>query len=256
MTIYVEEDGHTPSTREFRLRFGLFQPSEVLRDALYRAWLRRQHEATRPSVSMGPPIDRRDIPIGTSGSVPGLRPSPPIHPTATLPGQTSGIIKTPHQSILPGTTPAILPIQTPTGGPKMAFDLGSIIESLGKEWIGRRFPVMTDTPVVDRGPLGGGGGYVIPRGGVGTDIIPRSTLPVFLGAAPGIVGKIAGILGGLGLGLAADEIAGVAAAIGKVKCKRRRRRLATHSDIKDLAALSAILGKGKLLETWVATRRI
>jgi hypothetical protein len=81
-------------------------------------------------------------------------------------------------------------------------------------------------------------------------------LPVFLGAAPGIVGKIAGILGGLGLGLAADEIAGVAAAIGKVKCKRRRRRLATHSDIKDLAALSAILGKGKLLETWVATRRI
>jgi hypothetical protein len=115
---------------------------------------------------------------------------------------------------------------------------------------------MTDTPVVDRGPLGGGGGYVIPRGGVGTDIIPRSTLPVFLGAAPGVVGKIAGILGGLGLGLAADEIGAIASTIGKVKCKRRRRRLATHSDIKDLAALSAILGKGKLLETWVATRRI
>ena len=138
----------------------------------------------------------------------------------------------------------------------MALDLGSIIRDLGSQYIETRFGTPREIMVADQSPLGGGGGYVIPRGGVGTDIIPRSTLPVFLGAAPGVVGKIAGILGGLGLGLAADEIAGVAAAIGKVKCKRRRRRLATHSDIKDLAALSAILGKGKLLETWVATRRI
>lgn len=35
--------------------------------------------------------------------------------------------------------------------------------------------------------------------------------------------------------------------------KRRRKRLATSSDIKDLSALSGVLGKGKLLETWIAT---
>ena len=138
----------------------------------------------------------------------------------------------------------------------MALDLGSIIRDLGGQYIDARFGTPREIMVTDDAPLTGGGRYVIPRGGVGTDIIPRSTLPVFLGAAPGVVGKIAGILGGLGLGLAADEIAGIASTIGKVKCKRRRRRLATHSDIKDLAALSAILGKGKLLETWVATRRI
>ena len=138
----------------------------------------------------------------------------------------------------------------------MALDLGSIITDLGKQYIDTRWGRVPEVFVDDRQPLGGGGGYVIPRGGVGTDIIPRSTTPVFLGAAPGVVGKIAGILGGLGLGLAADEIGAIATSISKVKCKRRRRRLATHSDIKDLAALSAVLGKGKLLETWVATRRI
>lgn len=35
--------------------------------------------------------------------------------------------------------------------------------------------------------------------------------------------------------------------------RRRRRRLATTSDIKDLAALKAVLGQGKAFETWIAT---
>jgi len=210
----------------------------------------------RSQFSLGAPIDRRDIPVSTSGGVPVLRPSPPIHPAPTLSRQIVGINQTPHQSILPGATPSILPRQTQTGGSRMALDLGSIIRDLGGQYISTRWGQVPETLVDTRNPLGGNGGYVIPRGGVGTDIIPRMTTPVFLGAAGGVVGKIAGILGGLGLGLAADDIAGIAGAISKVKCKRRRRRLATHSDIKDLAALSAVLGKGKLLETWVATRRI
>ena len=40
------------------------------------------------------------------------------------------------------------------------------------------------------------------------------------------------------------------------KPKRRRRRLATHSDIKDLAALKSVLGSGKAFDTWIATRRM
>lgn len=35
--------------------------------------------------------------------------------------------------------------------------------------------------------------------------------------------------------------------------KRRRKRLATQSDLKDLAALKGILGNGKAFETWIAT---
>ena len=138
----------------------------------------------------------------------------------------------------------------------MALDLGSIIRDLGGQYIDARYGTPREIMVADQNPLGGGGGYVIPRGGVGTDIIPRSTMPVLWPAAGGVIGKIAGIIGSFGLGLAAEDIATLATSISKVKCKRRRRRLATHSDIKDLAALSAVLGKGKLLETWVATRRI
>jgi len=44
------------------------------------------------------------------------------------------------------------------------------------------------------------------------------------------------------------------ATICKPKRRRRRRRLATVSDIKDLAALSSVLGKGKAFDTWIASR--
>lgn len=39
----------------------------------------------------------------------------------------------------------------------------------------------------------------------------------------------------------------------KKKSRRRRARLATKSDIKDLASLKGILGGGKAFETWIAT---
>ena len=68
--------------------------------------------------------------------------------------------------------------------------------------------------------------------------------------------KIGVAIGGLGLGLAAEEIAEIAAVASKVKCRRKRRRLATHSDIKDLAALKAVLGTGKAFDTWIATRKM
>lgn len=37
------------------------------------------------------------------------------------------------------------------------------------------------------------------------------------------------------------------------KSRRRRRKLATTGDIKDLASLKAVLGGGKAFETWIAT---
>lgn len=38
------------------------------------------------------------------------------------------------------------------------------------------------------------------------------------------------------------------------KSRKRKRRLASMSDIKDLAALKNILGGGKAFDTWIATR--
>lgn len=51
---------------------------------------------------------------------------------------------------------------------------------------------------------------------------------------------------------------GAAAAVGLgdlfgKKKRRRRRRLASVSDIKDLAALKAVLGNGEAFKTWIAT---
>jgi hypothetical protein len=39
----------------------------------------------------------------------------------------------------------------------------------------------------------------------------------------------------------------------KKKSRRRRNRLATKADIKDLSALKGVLGGGKAFETWIAT---
>jgi hypothetical protein len=267
VTIYVEEDGISPSTREFRLRFGLFQPSQVLRDALYRKWLREQHEAVRAEVPLGSGIDRRDIPVQQSGSIPEVRPSPVAYPTPGYAGPVVGDTWIQDQSVLPGTTPSILQSQAQTGGPRMAFDLGNLVSDIAGQYITTRWG--TPQPIMPGGfPPGG----ITPTpvatypGGVGVGQLPSPALAggPLAAAGRGIYGflqgsskwKIAAYLGSLGLALSADEIAQMAADLSKVKCKRRRRRLATHSDIKDLAALSAVLGKGKLLETWVATRRI
>lgn len=38
------------------------------------------------------------------------------------------------------------------------------------------------------------------------------------------------------------------------KSRRRRKRLATASDIKDLASLKSVLGGGKAFDSWIATR--
>lgn len=41
----------------------------------------------------------------------------------------------------------------------------------------------------------------------------------------------------------------------KKKSRRRRNRLATASDIKDIASLKSVLGGGKALDTWIATHK-
>lgn len=51
-----------------------------------------------------------------------------------------------------------------------------------------------------------------------------------------------------------DNATGKCVAVRKCKSRKRKRRLATLSDIKDLAALKQVLGGGKAFDTWIATR--
>ena len=148
----------------------------------------------------------------------------------------------------------------------MALDLGNIVTQLGETYIRTRW----GGSGVGQTNVGLNGNGRDSLNGVGTDQVPMQKNVVWPLLAQGLgpwgfrlgssASKIAAYLGALvaggGIALTTEEIAGLAKDLSKVKCKRRRRRLATLSDIKDLAALSAVLGKGKLLETWVATRRI
>ena len=214
---------------------------------------------TRPQISMGPPIDRRDVAVQPGRSVSQVRSEPTIFATPPFAGPIAGSNQTQDQGIvpLPQRVTSVLPRQTQTGEHEM--DLGDIISNLGSQYITTRWGTPDRAIMVDN-PLGGGRMAPIPPP-VGYDIVPPRSMGVIspfaaLGFAGSLKGKIAAILGAAGVALGGAELAGVVDSISKTKCKRRRRRLASHSDIKDLAALSAVLGKGKLLETWVATRRI
>ena len=149
------------------------------------------------------------------------------------------------------------------------MDLGDILGGIGQavdiygRYRGYRDPGF---PVMGRDVLSAAGFQRPPqqfvtaaRPQVGTDTfgvdLPRLGLMPFAGPAS-LAGKIAQGIAGLGLGLAADDIAAIATTCAKTKSRRRRRRLATHSDIKDLAALKAVLGTGKAFDTWIATRKM
>lgn len=51
----------------------------------------------------------------------------------------------------------------------------------------------------------------------------------------------------------ADPATGQVTSVKKCAKKRRRKRLATVSDIRDLAALKSVLGNGEAFKTWIAT---
>ena len=218
----------------------------------WRALLRQAARGSRADIPLGAPISVGDSAKQSSAGVPTMVAAParvqarPVLSTIKPAGRQQ---TAPNQTFVPTQ-----PTQT-----RPTMDLGNIITQLGSAYISARYgqpapttpaympgarPIMTqpvDTFGVQPafGPLVGAGRAV--AGYVGR----MSTAD-----------KIGTAIGALGLGLAADEIAEIAAAASKVKCRRKRRRLATHSDIKDLAALKSVLGSGKAFDTWIATRRM
>jgi len=135
------------------------------------------------------------------------------------------------------------------GGLTQAVDIYGQVQDIRRGGVGIRQPTVVQPQFVSS---------AMPTVGMGA-MQPAFSPLMLPGAAAGVGsvgGKIATAIAGLGLGLAADEVAVIAGAASRVKCRRRRRRLATHSDIKDLAALKAVLGSGKAFDTWIATRKM
>ena len=248
MHIYVEEDGHSPSTREFRLRFGIFQPSEVLKDALYRAYLRKEYERSRIGVPVGPYIDRRDVGQFQSPSIPAMGPATTNIATPGYGGPITG--------------PAALPNQT-TIREGQSMDLAGILGG-----ITQTASTIRDVKNILNPPIMGAQLPATIPPGVGTQNVNWGSM---VGGA--VLGEVAeNVYDFFKDEAPALPMNGAAAAcatkpsdivykwsekdqryVARKKYKRRRQRLATKSDIKDLASLKGIVGQGKVMETWIAT---
>lgn len=211
----------------------------------------------RSGIPVGTTIDRRDVSGQSGGLSRMVIPSRGIKGTE-VPQTVVRRAPPPTRSVIPQRISD--PIRTTTedsnvdlgaimGGLSQAVDIYGQVQDIRRGAVGVRQPTVVQPQFVSS-----------PMPTVGMGAMQPAFAPLMLpGAAAGVGsvgGKIATAIAGLGLGLAADEVAVIAGAASRVKCRRRRRRLATHSDIKDLAALKAVLGSGKAFDTWIATRKM
>ena len=216
------------------------------------AYIRQRVAGSRSDVPLGAPVvtgnAQQPTSAGLSQVVTGT--------TGLSTGSVYGLLG-PSRRVQTTPNQTLLPAQSTTETQTM--DLGNIITQLGSAYITARYgqPMGSAPRPIMAQPVG------MPAVGdvYGIEPTPAALpmLPLALGAGAKITssaGKIATAIAGLGLGLSAPEIAAIAEKASKVKCRRKRRRLATHSDIKDLAALKSVLGSGKAFDTWIATRRM
>ena len=221
----------------------------------WRALLRQAARGSRADIPLGAPISVGDSAKQSGAGVPTMV-APPARvstgPISSAVGATSGQQTAPNQTFLP--TQPITKRQT--------MDLGNILKDLATTYITTRYgqrPYMGQPNAAFNEY-----GYV-PADDYGVTPVRFGRMPspfTTSRIASGMLGgrstadKIGYAIAGLGLGIAAEDVAEIAAVASKVKCRRKRRRLATHSDIKDLAALKAVLGTGKAFDTWIATRKM
>jgi len=107
----------------------------------------------------------------------------------------------------------------------MALDLGGIITGLGTAYFAKKYaqaPTPASSFLPDWGDLMGGSTPALP-------VVDTSQIP------PGMTS------------------AGCPPGYMKRKTRKRRKRLATPSDLKDLAALKGVLGGGEAFKVWIAT---
>ena len=220
---------------------------DAIRDGRYFYSVLQQQQQLRASgVPVGQGIDRRDLPREST-----QLPAVDERITGTGIGLSPSIVGRQATQNIPN-----VPVQEKDE----EMDLGAIMGGLTQavDIYGRVKDIQRGTAVP-----GNRGTMVSPTMQPTFVSDTYGVQPAYLSAFPAVIGgvgsigsKIGTAIAGLGLGLAADEIGAIAGVCSKVKSRRRRRRLATHSDIKDLAALKAILGSGKAFDTWIATRKM
>ncbi len=196
----------------------------------------------QPNISLGP----RNIPVQQPRQVISrvgpTRVTVTETPTLHRPTEQPRRVTVPPKVLVPtGTIPELskLPVPklpvlpTSIGEEPVALDLGSLITQLGTAYIGAKYaptqPMYTMPTVYESTPADFGLPFV--------DVIPEAT---------------SGPSGGTG-NQVWNPRANCGAGKWQRRSRRRRKRLATSSDLKDLAALKGVLGGGKAFEVWIAT---
>jgi len=162
-------------------------------------------------------------------------------------GQSTGVNQAPISQPVPQTFAAVgeqkLEPLVQEGTQTMSLDLGNLLGTLGSQYISARYgqprpPAVTAPTILPQGP----------RAGVAAQPVLLETLPEMAGQAYDyfFTDEQKAQLGNGNMRI--DPVTGRLCK----KQRRRRKRLATTSDIKDLAALKSVLSPADL-KTWIAT---
>lgn len=210
-------------------------------------WFLKRRQGFRFDIPMGQGIDRRDLPRqGTQ------LPKVDERIRRTGVGISPSIVGRQATQRLPNVSvqekDEEMDLGAIMGGLTQAVDIYGRVKDIQRGTMQPRVGMQRFPPISPQ--------FVAEEDKFGVNPFTLGSFPALIAGGGSLASKIGSAIAGLGLGLAADEIAAVATVCAKTKSRRRRRRLATHSDIKDLAALKAILGSGKAFDTWIATRKM
>lgn len=201
-------------------------------------------DITSASIGSAPLIDRRDV---------SVRPVQPNY--IGIPNWKDFDLTIIQREVLPVIAKTILPIppvipspSTTVGGlankeKDVTNDLGSFGENLwnlgtdlGTQYLQSKFGQASPAGIAYQSYVGASVPAVIPQPSV--TVIPNTGGPMEAGMCQVIP---AGYVYDAKLGCL------------KKKTRKRRKRLATASDIADLSALKSVLGNGEAFKTWIAT---
>jgi len=236
---------------------------EMMRQGTWVDFAIGQLLGTGLNIPVGPPVDRRDIELPSLPSILKVVPKPPDIGIGRIFKEATGRRIPQIKEVLPVPAPVALP-QVRTGpssedgglnstsihtGAREMPDLGHILGGIG-DFI----------PGPDFFDLGANiYNYARPQQIVDTGVGPPAVIapPAGGGGGGGPVYPVVGQGGACERDPRNDYVMKFSCGQWKWVKKRRRRskRLATSSDIKDLSSLKGVLGDGKNLSTWIATHR-
>ena len=249
MPIVSDRDGH--STAAF-LGLGNAQTfgERLQYDYRFRAAIiqRLRSQAAQPPISMGTTIDRRDLAQPQSSQLSQVGTGPTYAPPIGYAGPITRPRPSPQQGLIQGNQ--VMDLSDILGGITAAAQtVADVRRTMNppRAIMQQQYPLQAPIPTRSVGWPSVAGGALLGEAAEG--IYDWFADDASAGVPSGAVGNACAKPSDIVYKWSEKDQRYVA----RKKYKRRRQRLATKSDIKDLASLKGIVGQGKVMETWIAT---